>query len=274
MALLSLSSLGLLLTIHPEGESRLTVAITIPPLAEFVEAIGGEMVEVLIMVPSGASPHTYEPTLRQLSRLSRADLYIMVGSGLEFERLLTERLRSVNPSLPLIDASEGIDPIRDDPHVWLSPRCAMIIVENTYKALVELDAEHADYYEKNKDQYLKRLRELESKFVEVLSRARIKKILVYHPAWGYLCRDYDLEQLSIEREGKEPSPKWIEQLVEEAKRSGIKVLLSSPHSNPGGVKAIAEELGAEVIEIDPLAQDYIENMYRVLEALEEALGVG
>ncbi len=274
MTLITLCSIGLLITLRPGGGSQILVAVSIPPLAEFVEAVGGDHVEVLVMVPQGASPHTYEPTPGQLSKLARADLYVMVGSGIEFELSWMDRFRDVNPEMRVVNASMGLELLRDDSHIWLSPRCAMMLVENIYSALVELDPEHEAYYAKNRDRYLERLRELDEEFSELSSKARIRKILVYHPAWGYLCRDYGLEQLALEREGKEPSPKWIEQFIEEAKRSGIKVIFTSPQSGRRGVEAIAEELNAKIVEIDPLAEDYIDNMHRVLEALREALGVG
>ena len=274
MALISLVSIGLLLTLNPIGGGRILVAVSIPPLAEFVEAVGGERIEVIIMVPQGASPHTYEPTPGQLSKLSRADLYVMVGSGIEFELSWMDRFREINPEMRIVNASLGLELLRDDPHVWLSPRCAMVMVENIYNALVELDPEHEAYYAENRDRYLSQLWELDEEFREVASWARIKAILVYHPAWGYLCRDYGLQQLALEREGKEPSPRWIEQLTEEAKSRGIRVVFTSPQSGSRGVEAIAEELNAEIVEIDPLAEDYVDNMHRVLEALREALGVG
>ncbi|RLI08837.1 zinc ABC transporter substrate-binding protein [Candidatus Bathyarchaeota archaeon] len=274
MAFITLCSIGLLFTLHPGGGSRILVAVSIPPLAEFVKAVGGGRVEVLVMVPQGASPHTYEPTPGQLSKLGRADLYVMVGSGIEFELSWMDRFRDVNPRMRVVNASMGLELLRDDPHIWLSPRCAMVMVENIYSALVELDPEHEDYYAENRDRYLGLLRELDEEFSQLSSKARIRKILVYHPAWGYLCRDYGLEQLALEREGKEPTPRWIEQLIEEARRSGIKVIFTSPQSGSRGVEAIAEELDAEIVEIDPLAEDYVDNMHRVLDALREALGVG
>ncbi len=253
-----------LLFLYPaEGNEKIDVAVTTPFLAEFVRAAGGNGIEVTILLPPGASPHTYEPTPGQISTASGADLFVVAGSGIETEMQL---LKAFKNSKVLVNASEGINLIDNDPHVWLSLRNAARMVDNICKALVEIDPQNRTEYEQNRDSYTKKLASLDAELGESLSG--VEKILVFHGAWGYFCRDYGIKQLAIKEGGKEPTPARISEVIEIAKREGIKLVFTEPQEDIRYAELIAREIGGRVVVIDPLAENYIENMQNVAEAMK------
>ncbi|RLI89650.1 MAG: zinc ABC transporter substrate-binding protein, partial [Candidatus Altiarchaeales archaeon] len=134
------------ITEKPAGGERLGVVVTILPQADFVKKVGGSRVRVTVMVPPGASPHTYEPTPGQLMETSKAKIYFKVGSGVEFENVWMDRIRAINPDMVIIDGSEGITKREGDPHIWNSPINAKKMVENIYNGLIRVDPANADEY--------------------------------------------------------------------------------------------------------------------------------
>jgi len=268
------------------GDGSIVVAVSIPPQAQFVERIGGEYVRPLVMVPPGASPHTYEPKPSQLAGVSEAVLYIKVGSGIEFELAWFDRLRSVNRDMLVVDASEGIAAAgrdterrnegtpaggRVDPHIWVSPRNAIVMAENTFRGLAAVDPPRRAYYKANMDAYVRELRELDSMLTQALAGAERREFIVYHPAWEHLARDYGLVQISIETGGKEPTARGIERIVETAKQRGITVIFASPQFNTKAAAVVAREIGGSVVLIDPLDGDYTGTMRKVAKAFSGAL---
>lgn len=263
------------------GDDRIGVIVTIPPQAEFVEAVGGDRVEVEVMVPSGADPHTYEVTPGQMKKAARAALYAQVGSGVEFELAWADKLISLNRDMLVVDCSKGITLIEGleddehggtmDPHVWMSPRNAITMVKNICIGLITVDPENRSYYESNRDAYIAQLEALDQGIREELSDLRSRTFMVYHPAFGYFAHEYDLTMLSIEEEGKEPTAGALARLIETAKAVGIRAIFIEPQFSPRSAEVIAKEIGAEVITIDPLGRNYLENMQELAGALIAAL---
>jgi len=255
--------------------SEIIVVVTIPPQAEFVKRVGGEKVAVITMVPQWANPHTYEPTPAQLMNVSKAKMYVKMGSGIEFEIAWMDKIKSINENMLIVDCSKGIELLKEDgkadPHIWLSPKNAKIIVENIFKGFVQIDPANSTYYEQNKEAYLRELDALDKEISQILSKTSktsAHKFIVYHPAWSYFARDFGLEQISIEEGGKEPTPERIASIIEEAKRNNITKIFASPQFKDKA-EVIAKEIGGEVVEINPLAENYIENMRKFAEELAE-----
>lgn len=253
---------------------QIGVVVTVGPQEEFVKRVGGERVNVTVMVPPGADPHTYEPLPNQMKQVQNAQIYFQVGSDVEFELAWMDKLTSINPQMKLVNTSTGIQLIPNtaeseegsDPHVWVSPRNAKVMVENIYQSLVQADPNNKDYYTKNRDEYLKELDELDKNITQRLSGKNNTKIMVYHPAWAYLCKDYNLQQISIEQDGKEPTPQAIASLVDTARRENIKVIFVSPEFSTSNAQVIASEIAGKVVVVDPLSNDYLKNMQKVAEA--------
>ena len=254
-----------------EEIGKIGVVVSILPLAEFVDNIGGENVDASVMVPPGASPHTYEPSPSQLVAVSKAKVFVKAGSGVQFELTWMDKIIDINSSMLVIDSSKRVMIMGNDPHIWLSPLNAKIMVENICDGLIAADPENESYYVQNRDEYLRQLDELDDEIRENLDGVENRVFMVFHPAWGYFARAYGLEQIAIEIEGKEPSAKDIANLIEEALERNIKVVFASPQFNQQSARTIADEIGGIVVSIDPLAKDYITNMHTVLGYLVQEL---
>jgi zinc transport system substrate-binding protein len=257
----------------PEAETteKIGVVVTILPQAEFVESVGGEKVTVTVMVPPGHDPHTYAPTLNQLVAVKQAKLYVEVGSGVEFELAHMDGIVEANRNMLVVDCSKGVELIEDDPHIWLSPRNAKIMVENICDGLIQVDPQDRDYYIQNENEYLAKLDKLDTDIKSSLGGITNRWFIVFHPAWAYFAADYNLTQVAIEIEGKTPSPKDVADVVHEAKEHNIKMVFASPEFDVKGAQTIAEAIGGRVALIDPLARDYINNMYQVLSELVQGM---
>jgi len=257
---------------EPQIDDRRTVIIvSILPQADFVEHVGGDNVEVIVMIPPGANPATYEPTASQLKAVSSAAMYVKVGSGLPFEEVWLDKICSANPDMMIIDTSEGINLIQGDPHIWLSPRSAVIQVENIYRGLAGVDPENSEYYYRNKEQYINDLEVLDTDITESLSGFDGRNFMVFHPSWGYFSRDYDLTMIAVEIEGKEPSAGDMAHLIETAKENNIKIIFVQPQFSTKSAEVIAKEIGGSVVAVDPLPQDYITNLRIVSNTFAQGL---
>jgi zinc transport system substrate-binding protein len=244
------------------GSHQIIVAATIAPLGDFVKAVGGDKVSVSVVVPPGAEPHTFEPTPSLMVGLSRADLYIMNGAGLEY---WIDRMLLTNKNMTVLDSSKGISLLVEseeqmDPHIWLSLRNAAIQVENICRGLTEIDPQNEDYYAKNRDDYLHKLKALDEKLNGTFAGKKNKTFIVHHPAWTYFARDYGLNQVPLMENEKEPGPKYLGEVIEIARKNNITALFVEPQYNPKAAEAIAQEMNAKIVAIDPLAGNYLDNM--------------
>ena len=281
MLLLTISLIAAAVGCNRETETtgKTVVAVTILPQAGFVEAIGGDKVEVVVMVPPGASPHTYEVTPDQMTKLSNAKMYAKVGSPVEFELAWMDKLIAVNKSMLVVDCSQGIDLTKSqdpdepglDPHIWLSVRNAKIMAQNICDGMVQVDAANKSYYEKNCANYLENLTKLDSELTNDLSGVKNRNFIVFHPAFGYFARDYNLQQIGVEQDGKEPDADYIVRLIKEAKAHGIRVVFVSPQYSTRSAESIAKEIGGKVVIIDPLAKDFVDNMRAIESAMKQAM---
>ncbi len=251
-----------------EMDRKTNITVSILPQVDFVENIGKDKVSVSAMIPSGFSPAAYEPSIEQLKKLSRANLYIKIGH-IPFEKTQMKKLENLNPEMKVIDSSEGIEIYENDPHIWLSPRLAKIQVENICLALIKIDPENKDFYEKNKNEYLAKLDNLDLELKNSLSEIKGKKILVFHPAFGYLARDYGFEQIAIEIDGKEPSAENLANIIDTAKKENIKTIFVQKQFSQKSAEAIARQIGGNVVPLDPLARNYIENLRRIGKEMSE-----
>ena len=295
VASLSIISLVLLGLTFLEGScqeasqphDKIGVVVSIAPQADFVEAVGGEKVSINVMIPAGADPHTYEPTPGQIVEVSKAKMYAEVGSGLEFELAWMEKISQQNKKMVVVDCSKGIHMMEEekdshnenqgehhrgtDPHIWLSPKDAKIMVENIANGLIGLDPQNESYYAQNRDVYVAKLEVLDKDIREGLSGVINRRFIVFHPAWSYFAADYNLEEIPIEIGNKEPSAKDIATVIQEAREFDIKIIFAEPQFNPRSAEVIANEINGNVVFIDPLAKDYIGNMHLVLNELVQAM---
>ena len=269
---------------HQIEKGPLRVVASIAPLSYFAERIGGRHVVVSVMVPPGGNPHSYEPTPQQMVRLGEATLFIKAGSGIEFELDWMHRFMSLNRSLKICNASEGIRlrPMahdageheqhgRFDPHYWLSPANGRVMVRNIERTLVAADPEHKAEYTANGAKLEAELKVLEQEIRGKLSELKSKRFIVFHPAWGYYADAFGLEQIAIEVEGKTITPRQMQRVIEKAKANRISIVFVSPQFSTAQAEAIAMEIGGKTCSIDPLASDYQNNLRRITAAFYESM---
>ncbi|MFC1846404.1 metal ABC transporter solute-binding protein, Zn/Mn family, partial [Chloroflexota bacterium] len=273
-----------------EDTGKHRVIVTILPQAEFVERVGGDSVAVTVMVPPGASLHTYELIPGQMMDVSKANMYAKVGSGIEFELVWMSKITAQNKNMLIVDCSKGVDLIEmnsehhvhedethnnyshvADPHIWMSPLNAKIMVSNICDGLIQIDLENRSFYEMNRDDYLSEITEVDENIRETLLNVTNRKFAVFHPALGYFAKEYDLTMFPIEEGGKEPTAESIVVLIDQMKRENIKIIFASPQFNPESAEVIAREISGEVVFIDPVAKDYIKNLNSIANEFVKAM---
>jgi zinc transport system substrate-binding protein len=278
----------ILLTGQLQAGERLRIAVSIIPQKNLVERIAGDLVDVSLLVRPGYSPATYEPTPRQMAGLAQADLYYRIG--VPFEQAWMDRIRAAYPNLPVLDARDGIklrpidagddahgehghhhDQGELDPHIWLSPPLIKIMALHLRDRLVQLDPSHKDIYVQNHKEFAGYLEQLDAEIRKDLTGLESRKFMVYHPSWGYFADAYGLQQVPIESEGKEPSAKALSHLLTRAKADGVGAIFVQKQFSQNQARAVADAIGARIVVIDPLAEDYPENLRRVAQAMARTL---
>lgn len=257
------------------------ISVSILPQKYFVERIAGNDFQINILIPPGGSPATYEPTPMQMEQVAKSVAYFKIGH-IPFENTWMNNMIEAAGDIKVYNLSEGIELVRGpevhhgdhvheggiDPHTWSSPKAVIQIANNLYNGLVELAPEKKETYKKNLDAFLAELEMLDQKSTEVFAEAEHKSFMIFHPALTYLARDYGLNQIPIELHGKEPSPAHMQHLIGEAEKHDIKVVFIQKQFNKENAEAIAKEIKAEVIQIDPLNEDWMAEMKSIINHLK------
>ena len=239
-----------------------TVTVTIPPYKYFVDQIAQGKVDVNVMVSNGNNPETYEPYAQQMMELSKSALYLKVGS-IGFEQTWMKKLQDNTPDMKVIDTSVGIKPAKTpggniDPHVWMSCSNARIIASNILKALSELEPKNKAFFEKNYQSLLKIIDKRDSVIRKGFKDhpEMVRKFVIYHPILTYFARDYQLEQLAIEEEGREPSAAQLKSLIERARKEKIKYCLIQAEFANRNTNTFIKESQTKAMNINPLQGDW------------------
>jgi len=248
------------------------IIVTIEPLRYFAEQIVGDRFVVETMVPTGGNPETYEPSAKQMINLSYSDMYIKVGS-IGFERTWMKRLEANAPHSIVIDSSEGIIPARTvngvvDPHTWMSATNAAIIARNIYKAVASIDAKDSLYFKANLEKLIADIEKVDTEIRAALTKEKSRAFLIYHPTLTYYARDYDLRQIPLEEEGREPSAQQMKDIINAAKESGVKTFFIQQEFSNRNTEVIVKSIGAHKEEINPLSYDWRKEMINVVKKLK------
>jgi zinc transport system substrate-binding protein len=261
------------------------VAAGIAPMANFAREVGGDLVEVELMVAPGASPHIYQPQPDQMKMLSKASVLVLNGVKLEFwaDKVVEA---ADNPKLIVVKTAEGLPIIESahdqvhpggNPHVWLDPTNAMRQVKAIRDAFAKADPAHARTYETNAERFIAELTELDADIRAQVKTFRSRSFISFHPAWVYFARRYGLREAAVieKNPGREPSPSEIREVVDAARRIRARAIFAEPQFNPKAAEVIADETGAKVLLLDPLGKppdyDYIKTMRANLAQMAEAL---
>ena len=248
-----------------------TIFVTITPLKSLVEEVTCGDFDVEVLVPKGASPETYDPTARQLMAVNDADMLFSTGL-ITFEQSLVEQITNKDN---LIDLSKGISLLKGscshahcshahgiDPHTWTSPRALHAMTRSIHREVMERYPDSAKYTTAAEN-LLERIEALDKECMQKISNAGANIMMIYHPAFTYYAADYGIEQVAIEQDGKEPSPRQLASLVETAKKNNIRNILIQPQYSADKVAPLATECGAEVVVTDTLAEDILGEIERV-----------
>jgi zinc transport system substrate-binding protein len=263
---------------------KLKVVASIPPLADFARQVGGDKVDVILLLPPGASPHTYEPPPKTVQEISKAKVFIEIGAGLEFwaEKVVAVAVGNIIT----VRCADGVDMIRGndhalmnvDPHIWLDPVISMGIVRRIEAAFARADPGDSSFFKKNAAAYLSRLSDLDREIAEKVKGFRTREYITFHPAWSYFARRYGLRVAGVieEAPGKEPTPKHIDRILGRIRAMRTKVVFAEPQFSARLAEAIAGEAGGQVLFLDPLGgekgrQTYRELMEYNLSVMEKAM---
>lgn len=260
------------------------LAVSIQPQRYFLEKIVGDKFDVLCLLAQGSNPESYEPSMNHLINLERSKAYFRMGN-IGFEFAILNKIKNNNPDLIIIDTSEGIDLLQGthcgvhshenshdhsheiDPHVWTSVPNAKIIARNMYKALLEIDSHNKKYYTKNYNALLAELSELETELSHKLDSLKGLAFAVWHPSLSYFARDYGLTQIAMENEGKEVAASSLKREIDMAREQNVKVLFYQKEFDSRQIQTINEQLGTEMVEINPMGYEWNLEMRKIGNAL-------
>ena len=295
--------------------ANVNAVVSILPQETFLKKIGGDKVNISLMVKPGHSPHTYEPKPSQMKDISKADVYFSIG--VEFEHTWLSKFSNQNSNMLISDMNKNIHKIAiaehshhdheeehghdehadehekhddhdkhdehghnehedehhedsQDPHTWLSPSNVKIMAQNIFDTLVKIDSKNTEYYKHNLENFLKEINTTDKTIKKLLQNTpKHSKFMVFHPSWGYFAKNYDLEQFAIESGGKNPKPKQIAFLIEEAKEENIKAVFTAPEFSTKAADQIAKEVGIPVVKVSPLSANWSENLIKFAKGISK-----
>ncbi len=254
------------------GQTPLQVFVSVPPQRYLVQRIGGDHVRLHVMLEPGSAPETFDPSLRQLERLAAADVYFMIG--VPFESRWIGKLRRTAPGVRFVPCCENIlaaNETSPDPHIWTSPVKALALSRRILEVLVQEDPAHRAEFAANHEQLRADLIRLDAYARERLNKRRTEYFITVHAAWGHLALEYGLRETSVERNGREIGSRGMSRLLSLARREGIDTVFFQPQHGIARARTLAARLQADLVELDPLAADYLDNMTAVIDRIAGAV---
>lgn len=261
------------------SNNKVTVAVSIVPEETFVKAVGGDLVNIVTLIPPGKSPENSQPSPELLQKFSDAKTYFTIGVPTEKDSILP-KVKSINKDIRLVDLFHEVNnvyparkfgPESYDPHIWLSPKRVKIMVNSIEKELSSIDPKHKNIYENNAKKYITQINKLDNDIKNIFNKKNTKTFIVYHPAFGYLADDYKLNMVSLEKEGKKASPKDMQQLIDLAKKENINTIFYEEEIDSKQSKAFAESINGTAQKLSPLASNYIENLKSMAKSIANTL---
>lgn len=261
-----------------EMDNKPIIAVSIVPEQTFVEAVCGDLADVIVLIPPGYSPANYEPTPQEMEQFSNAKLYFAIGVPTE-EANIVPKANEIN-GMKIIKLQEEVSktfpdremsPGKRDQHIWLSPKRVIVMVQSIAREMGEFDPANKEKYEENAQKYIAELEGLDQQIKNALEGVKNRKFIVFHPAFGYLADDYNLEMYALEQDGKEATPQRIEEMVDLAKQEKIKVIFYQAEISSKQSESFAEEIGGKTVRLEPLSPDYIENYKKMADLMAEEM---
>lgn len=262
------------------------VLVSILPQKYFVDQIAGNLLQTQMLIPPGTSPHVYDPTPRQMADIANTDIYFYNGS-LSFEQQLLNEVSANFPQLKTIALSKGItlldgsehhhdaeghghDHQGTDPHIWLSPKNVKLMAKTIYETLAAYYPEDSARFRENYERFLSEIQKIDGQIADVLQAMPNRSFMIFHPSLTYFANYYNLHQIPIEMQGKEPAPAQMLQSIKQAKAAGLHTIFIQVEFDRSNAELIAREIDGRIVQIDPLAYNWPENMLAIARALSES----
>ena len=261
------------------AKARPTIVVTVAPQAAFVQELAGELVNVVTVLPPGANHETFSLPPQDMERISAANLYLALGLPPERANILP-KAAELNRNLKIIDVQNEVAktyppryfaPDDQDPHIWLSPKRAIAMVQLTARELASLDPANRETYSNNAQRFVARIEAADQEIRAALQSMSNRTFIVYHPAFGYFAEDYNLNMVALEEEGKEADPRRMREIIDLAREKGIKIIFYQEDIDGRQSRTFAEELGGRAEKVSPMATDYVENLQRMARAFADGL---
>jgi len=250
---------------------KLAVSVSIIPQEAFVKEVAGDLVDVVAVIPPGKSPSNYAPSPQELEKLSLSSVYFAIGVPAEQSSILP-KLKDINSNIETIDMADEVkkyyperefSPGQRDPHIWLSPKRAAVMVEIIARELSDMDTKNGDIYLKNAQIYIEKLKKLDKEIESSFGKLEDRTFIIYHPSLGYFADDYGLTMVSIQSEGKDATPDDLQKIIDTAKMHNIKAVFYQAEIDSKQSRVLADEIGGKAVQIAPLAPDYIDNLKKI-----------
>lgn len=261
-----------------QSSEKPTVAVSIVPEATFAKAVCGNLADVVTAIPPGSSPETYEPTPKEMTSLSRAQIYFAIGVPAESAGILpkvsdikTMKVVKLQDEVAKVYTDRKFESGGRDPHIWLSPKRVKVMVKVMAQELEAIDPSHSSQYQKNEQAYEKKMDTLDTKIQTILSGVKSRTFIVFHPAFGYFADDYGLKMTALEQDGKEATAQRMQQIVDLAKADGTKTVFYQEEIDSKQAKALAEEIGGKTTALAPLAADYENNLIKMAQTIASSV---
>ncbi len=286
----------LLLSCNTNSEKENIISVTIVPQKFFAEKIAGDKFKINTMVPAGSSPETYEPSASSMVSLDKSKGYFRIGN-IGFEINWIEKLRQNHPELKIFDNSKNIGIIEDeeifdmtedtdhshgedcnghhschhdgDPHIWSSPSNALKIAQNMYESFLTIDPDNSEYYTTNYELLKDEITGTKDSISSILANSKGATFVIYHPSLTYFAQEFGLKQFAIEDNGKEPSAATLKKLIDEVRKTNAKVVFIQQEFDKKNAQIIADELNLKVVQINPLSDDWANELIKVAHAIAE-----
>ena len=257
------------------NKEKPVIAVSIVPQQTWVKAVVGDFAEVAVMIPPGNSPANYAPSPKELQLFSEASVYFSIGVPTESVNILSKS-EDINKEMKIVRlenivvnhySERTFASGKRDPHIWLSPKRAKVMVQEIADVLSELYPEERNRFQENAAAYIQKIGETDEQIKFIFSETEKKKFIVYHPAFGYFAEDYGLEMIAIEKEGKQAVPQRLQEIIDLAKEEVLRVIFYQAEIDSSQTRSIAEEIGGRTEQLMPLAPNYLENLIWMAEKI-------
>jgi zinc transport system substrate-binding protein len=277
LLIVSLSSIIFFACKPPQLDEKQTLSVSIEPQKYLLEAIIGDKYTINTVIPSGSNPESYDPSPSQMVSIGKSKVYFKIGE-LGFENTWLQNIKGNNPDMKIVDCSIGLKQITDhehhghagnDPHIWSSPKTALTVAKNIYNGIIEFDKENQEYYLKNYTKLESTINKTDSITKAYIAEAPSKTFVIFHPALSYFAEEYGLTQLTIEVDGKSPTPQQLSKLIQQAKKDKVVVVFIQEEFDEKNAEIVAKEIGAKIVRINPLSYNWEEEMIKIAKAIAQ-----